>query len=67
MDLAMKIPFLEMFLDYLMRKFDAWLDSLNQVETERQKQDDESEITQQQSDLAKESDEAADEIDHLLE
>lgn len=62
----MKIPFFELFMDYLLGRFKAWMNRLNQVETERQKQEDEAKIIQEQSELAKESDDAADQIDHIL-
>lgn len=64
--MEVKIPFFSMFLEYLLRKFKSWLNRRNQVETERQKQQDEAEIVQEEGKLAKESDDAANEIDHIL-
>ena len=62
----MKIPFFSMFLDYLLRKFKSWLNLQTQVETEKQKQQDEARIVEEEIMLSKESDDAANDIDDIV-
>lgn len=63
--MEVKVSFLSMFLGFILGKLKAWLIGKNQVEIERQKQQDESNIISETQELAQEADQSADEIDRI--